>query len=123
MEYGQECFRWETSAGNGVAGYQAGEDPAFRSVLFDCAGGLTRSGSDVAAATDSVAADANNSTGTAATLSASFVTGPNEGAVTAVDPSTIDMFFDSVDYIGAVRDADDRWWAGWTCGLEAGSSC
>ncbi len=25
--------------------------------------------------------------------------------------------------IGAVRNASDTWWQGWTCGLAAGSSC
>jgi hypothetical protein len=32
-------------------------------------------------------------------------------------------FFTPVTYIGAVRDTTDRWWAGWSCGLEASSDC
>jgi len=35
-----------------------------------------------------------------------------------VDPSTVDSFFDSVDYIGAMDESND-WTAGWvTIGLE-----
>jgi len=40
-------------------------------------------------------------------------TGP-EQSVTVIDPSTIDPFFDSVSYIGAVEDANDTWYQGWT---------
>jgi len=25
--------------------------------------------------------------------------------------------------VGAVRDAEDTWWQGWTCGLEASDPC
>ena len=48
------------------------------------------------------------------------IPGSAEAAVTAIDPSTdtlIDAdrraFFDSVDYIGAVRDENDTWYSGW----------
>jgi hypothetical protein len=43
-----------------------------------------------------------------------FVPGTNELAVTSVDPSTLDPFFDSVNYIGAVENANDTWYQGWT---------
>ena len=33
---------------------------------------------------------------------------------TAVDPSTIDPFFDAATYVGAVADASDTWYVGWT---------
>ncbi|WP_265587575.1 hypothetical protein [Sphingomicrobium arenosum] len=32
-------------------------------------------------------------------------------------------FFDAVDYVGAVEDANDDWWVGWTCGLTGQMSC
>jgi hypothetical protein len=51
----------------------------------------------------------NNATGVVPSA-----TGP-ESAVTVFDPTTLDAtFFDSVDYIGAVRDANDTWYQGWT---------
>ncbi|MBV5258076.1 hypothetical protein FLX56_06560 [Synechococcus moorigangaii CMS01] len=124
VSYGQACMRWESSAGNGVAGYQGvGTDPSFDSVLFDCAGGLTVAGSDDAAASAAVSGGSNNTTGTASTLTNTFVNGANENARQAFDVTTLDPYFDDVDYIGAVRDSSDRWWADWTCGLEAGSTC
>jgi hypothetical protein len=51
----------------------------------------------------------NNATGVVPSA-----TGP-ESMVTVFDPTTLDAtFFDSVDYIGAVRDANDTWYQGWT---------
>ncbi|WP_027068284.1 hypothetical protein [Euryhalocaulis caribicus] len=43
-----------------------------------------------------------------------LVPGDAEQDVQAVDPATIDAFFDSVDYIGAVENASDDWYQGWT---------
>ncbi len=123
VNYGAECFRFETSAGDSVAGYTEGADPKFSSVLFDCTGGLATAASDTAAAQGAVAADANNSTNVADTLTNVFVNGTAESAVTAVDPATVSSFFDSVDYIGAVENAQDTWWQGWSCGLEASDPC
>lgn len=91
--------------------------PRFDSVLLNCPGSLG------AVATSVLAAGANNSTATASTLVATFVNGTAEAARPAVDPSTIDPFFTRTTWIGAVRDAADTWWRGWSCGLEAGSSC
>lgn len=123
VNYGKECFRFEDSAGNGTAGYQEGADPKFSSILFDCDLGLATAASDAAAAQGAVDADANNSTSVADTLTNTFVNGTAEAAVTAIDPSTLDAFFDSVDYIGAVENSADTWWQGWSCGLEASDPC
>jgi hypothetical protein len=123
VDYGQECIRFQDSAGNAVAGYQEGADPKFSSVLFDCAGGLATAADDAAAAQGAVDADANNSTNVANTLTSTFINGSAEAAVTAVDPATVSSFFDSVDYIGAVENAQDTWWQGWSCGLEASDPC
>ena len=118
-----ECFRWETSAGNGVAGYQAGVDPAFNSVLFDCAGGLEVAGSDIGAASAALAAGTDNSTATASTLINTFINGAAESAVTAFDVTGLSSDLEPVDYIGAVENATDTWWQGWSCGLEASDPC
>jgi hypothetical protein len=123
VAYGKECFRWETTAGDGVAGFTAGVDPEFNSVLFDCALGLSTAASDTVAAAASVAADANNSTAIADTLIQTFVNGASEAARPVFDVTTLSPFFTPVSYIGAVKDTSDRWWANWTCGLEAGSDC
>jgi len=117
-----QCFRWETTAGNGVAGYQAGADPAFNSVLLDCTGGLALSTSDVATATAAIAAGANNLIG-ASSLASTFINGAAETAVTPFNATTLSSFFEPVTYIGAVQNAQDTWWQGWSCGLEASDPC
>ena len=118
-----ECFRWESSAGNGVAGYQAGVDPAFNSVLFDCVAGVETANSDAGAAAAAIAAGINNSTATASSLINSFINGPAESAVTAFDVTGLSADLEPVDYIGAVENASDTWWQGWSCGLEASDPC
>jgi hypothetical protein len=123
VAYGPECFRWETTAGDGVAGFNASVDPRFNSVLFDCTAGVQTAASDAVAVAGSLAADANNSTATTDTLIATFVNGANETARAPFNVTTLGSFFTPVTYIGAVRDTTDRWWAGWSCGLEASSDC
>ena len=127
VNYGKECMRWQTSAGDGVAGFSAAGDPNFNSVLFDCDNGLftttvQHSDSDEAAPVAAAAADANNVTG-ADSLAANFFPGPNELAVTPFDPTTVSSFFEATDHIGAVKDASDTWWQGWSCGLQATDPC
>ncbi|PHR94164.1 MAG: hypothetical protein COA69_00775 [Robiginitomaculum sp.] len=48
------------------------------------------------------------------TLTDLVVPGANEAAVIATDVSAIDGFFDATTYIGAVKDANDDWYKGWT---------
>ncbi|WP_233345471.1 hypothetical protein [Litorimonas taeanensis] len=117
------CLDYEDSAGDGVAGFTAGADPAFQSVLFDCGAGLLTTGGDADPVTGQAAVDAdtNNVVG-GNSLVDTFVNGANENAVTAATIAP-GGFLDVVDYIGAVKDADDTWWQGWTCGLEASTPC
>jgi len=97
--------------------------PRWDSVLFSCATAF-RADSDVdGAATQALfAAGTNNNASHTSTLNG-FVNGANETAATATDPKTIYAFFDTTNYVGAVRDASDTWWQGWTCGLASGSNC
>jgi hypothetical protein len=44
-----------------------------------------------------------------------FINGASETAVSAFNASTLNAFFDATTYVGAVRDANDTWYAGWTC--------
>lgn len=91
--------------------------PVFQSVVMQCAatafvgtGGLTAQ--QVA---DTFNAGTNNNAAFTATLTSTFVNGANEAAAVATDPKTLDAAFDSTNYVGAVRDANDTWYAGWTC--------
>jgi hypothetical protein len=90
--------------------------PVFRSVVMQCSA-TPFVGSDgvtpeqVAA----VFAGPNNSAAFTASLASTFVNGASETAVVATDPKTLDPAFDTTTYVGAVRDASDTWYAGWTC--------
>ncbi|MGB5078208.1 MAG: hypothetical protein WBO17_12070, partial [Sphingorhabdus sp.] len=57
----------------------------------------------------------NNNSAFVPTLASLFVNGASETAVTAFNASTLNAFFDATSYVGAVRDANDTWYAGWTC--------
>jgi hypothetical protein len=91
--------------------------PAFRSVVMQCAvnqfvasGGLT-----VQQVADAFNASGTNNASFTATLTSTFVNGASEAAVTATNPQTVNPAFDATTYVGAVRDANDTWYAGWTC--------
>lgn len=57
----------------------------------------------------------NNNSAFTPTLTSLFINGANETAVGAFNASTLSAFFDATSYVGAVRDANDTWYAGWTC--------
>ena len=68
-----------------------------------------------AATVAAFAAGANNVTvGTTSVGDEQYVPAAGDTTTTATDPSTIDPFFDAVDYVGAVKDASDTWYQGWT---------
>ncbi len=128
ISYENACIDWDATAGDGDSSTYSGvaTDPTFNSVLFDCGtngAGLTDDSPETPAAVDAVAADANNSTTIANTLIQGFINGTAEAAVTPFDETTLDPFFTDVDYIGAVENANDTWWQGWSCGLEASDPC
>ncbi|NDE00777.1 MAG: hypothetical protein EBZ91_03275, partial [Gammaproteobacteria bacterium] len=92
--------------------------PVFRSVAMQCSATPFSGSSGLTAqqVSDTFNVAANNNTSTfTATLSNVFVNGANETARTAADPKTVAAGFDTTTYIGAVKDANDTWYAGWTC--------
>lgn len=91
--------------------------PIFRSTYFSCPTPF-RDEADVTAAQIAAIFGGNNNVpdGTS-TLQNLFVNGPNESGVVATSPVSFSSFFQNVGYIGAVRDASDLWFVGWTCGL------
>ena len=105
--------------------------PSFRSVAMTC--GATQfvgtAGLTAQQVTDTFNAGTNNTSSLTSTLSSVFVNGANETARTPFDAKTIDAFFDTTTYIGAVKDANDTWYAGWTCNSKTatfsatGSAC
>lgn len=116
---GTACLRIdlpETIAEAGTAGDENGP-PVFNSLVMDCTTPF-RDGSDgVTAALTQAIFDggSNNDSAFTNTLTNLFINGTNENAVAAFDPTALSSFFDAVTYIGAVQDASDTWYQGWTC--------
>ncbi len=84
--------------------------PRFDSTLFDCVGALGSSAQAI------VAAGSNNSTSVANTLQG-LLPGPTELARTAVNPATVNSFFDAATYVGAFSGSETagaNWATGWT---------
>jgi hypothetical protein len=106
-----ECIRMNGS----------GSTPATltaRSVVMQCnATKYIGTGSFNAAAVQTAfgsGANNNNDTFTP-TLASLFINGTNENGVAGFDATTIAAWFTKTTYIGAVQNASDTWWAGWTC--------
>ena len=109
--------------------------PVFNSVYFACNRPFENDANIDAAATGAIfALGANNTSAGTSTMTApagatisnqglAFINGANETAVTPANAPALHSFFVPVTYIGAVRNAADAWYAGWTCGLQAGSNC
>src|SRR3546814_20701256 len=57
----------------------------------------------------------NNSAAYAPSLTGTFINGATETGLEPFDAKTLSSFFDTTNYVGAVRDANDKWYAGWTC--------
>lgn len=98
------------------AGLDDAGPPVFNSFVLDCATAFRDGGGVTAAETQAVFdAGSNTNANFTSTLSMTFVNGANETGVPAFDPTTLSSFFDAVNYIGAVRNDTDTWYAGWTC--------
>ncbi len=94
--------------------------PLFRSVALQSTGtGAFRNGDGGVTAqqvTDLfTAAGSNNNAAFTNSFTGGFVNGANETALVATDPKTVDTAFDTTTHVGAVRNATDTWYAGWTC--------
>lgn len=106
-----ECVRFNGS----------GATPAtvtFRSVVMQCnATKYLGTGSYTAAqvATAFGTGANNNNDAFTPSLTSQYINGTAETNVTAFDASTLTSFFTATTWIGAVRNAADNWYAGWTC--------
>jgi len=105
----------QTIQAAGTAADEAGP-PVFQSMFLSCPTPFRDDG-DIGAAQIRMLFDAgaNNVANGTSTLANIFVNGAGETAVSAFDASTLGSFFVATSYIGAVRDASDSWYAGWTC--------
>ena len=122
--------RAQTASGTQSTAIDEFGAPVFRSVVFTGCGANPFSGAN--GVTDAqvqaiFAAGTNNNASYTSTLANLFVNGANETAVSAFNAATLNGqsfngitltpagFFDTTAYIGAVRDASDTWYQGWTC--------
>lgn len=111
----------------------ASVNPVFNSVFMSC--GISYRPSNAALSEPIFTAGTNNTAKGTSTLTAptagvtitnqvlTFINGANETAVTPVKASSVHAAFTDTDYIGAVKNASDTWWQGWTCGLTANAKC
>ncbi|WP_281301326.1 MULTISPECIES: hypothetical protein [unclassified Iodidimonas] len=92
--------------------------------LLDCAAPIENEADDVAFGLEAwFLAGAGNAIGASSLQQPlrggkAFVNGANEAQRPAEDPSAIDPFFDSVDFIGAIESPETDWTAGWTIWLD-----
>jgi hypothetical protein len=91
--------------------------PIFRSVQMQCPSTPFLGANSVTDAQVRAIFEAgtNNSSTYTPTLTGTFINGATETAVTPFDAKTLNAFFDTTTYIGAVKDANDTWYQGWTC--------
>ena len=92
--------------------------PVFRSVVMQCGSPAFVGSNGVTEAQVSAVFGSganNNNSAFTPSLTSLFINGATENAVTAFNASSIASYFDATTYIGAVRDANDLWYAGWTC--------
>jgi len=91
--------------------------PVFNSVNMQCAAApfLGNSGVTNAQVQTAFEAGTNNSSTYTPSLISGFINGATETARPAFAAATLGSFFVSPGYVGAVKDATDTWYAGWTC--------
>ncbi|MEQ1688090.1 MAG: hypothetical protein ABL874_05925, partial [Sphingopyxis sp.] len=66
-------------------------------------------------------AGTNNSFAYTPSLVSLFINGATETAVPAFNAVPLSSFFTAATTIGAVKDASDTWYAGWTCNSSTAS--
>src|SRR5690606_34266054 len=110
--------RTQTLSATADAAIDEAGAPVFRSVVMQCAATKFIGSSGVTDAQVQAAFGSgsnNNNDAFTPTLTSVFINGANETAVPAADPKAFSAFFDTTTYIGAVKDATDTWYTGWTC--------
>ncbi len=133
VDFGEDCFDVddaETFARIGASGAAGDEDIVVQSVVVDCVNNIDVSPDEddndnpIPEPLDLNAwffAQSNNTAITHTMSGFAFIDGNTgvvpgaaEAAVTATDVNALDPWFDATTYIGAVEDANDTWYQGWT---------
>ena len=115
----QSCLRINSAATvrDADAALQDAGKPRYLSVVMQCNATPFKGtgGVDAATVQSIFSTDPNSSFAYTPSLTSLFINGATETARTAIDPKTIDSNFTTTNYIGAVKDSNDTWYAGWTC--------
>jgi hypothetical protein len=118
---GLRCLRIDSATTTQAADPSKDEagPPIFHSVAMQCNSTPFRGGGSPAVAEADVRAifeaGTNNSSTFVPTLSGLFINGASETARAAFDLTAWGAFFTPTNYVGAVKDANDNWFKGWTC--------
>jgi hypothetical protein len=121
--------RAQTASGTQNAAIDEFGAPIFRSVLMQCSSTKYIGSGVTAAEVQAIFGTGTNGNNDAytPTLTSLYINGATETAVTPFNVSTLNGstfngieqtragFFDAPTYIGAVKDASDTWYQGWTC--------
>ena len=98
--------------------------PVFRSVVMQCGSAFRNDNNVTIERIGQIFGTGTNNNNSAYTSSLAnvFMNGANETGVAATNPTTFNIAgsaapnqFTAVTYIGAVQNASDTWYAGWTC--------
>ena len=115
----QSCLRINSAATvrDADTALQDAGKPRYLSVAMQCNATPFKGtgGVDAATVQSIFATDPNSSFAYTPSLTSLFINGATETARAAIDPKTIDSNFTTTNYIGAVKDSNDSWYAGWTC--------
>ncbi|WP_077148668.1 hypothetical protein, partial [Sphingopyxis sp. KK2] len=121
---GISCVRINSATTTQTTGPDEAGPPKFDSVNMQCGGASAFLGTS-GVTNDQVAAIFNGGTNNSATyvptLSNVFINGATETARPAFNPVPINAFFVNAGYVGAVRDAADTRFTGWTCNSATAS--
>lgn len=120
----QNCIDIDDNETVQTTGTDEAGPPVFHSMYLACSAAPFEDDSDVTAATIATLfadpSNTNNVSNGTSTLASIFVNGANESGrpaynLTALNTALSTTFFTNVDYIGAVKNAADTWYRGWTC--------
>jgi hypothetical protein len=124
VDFGEDCLDvddTETFNRIGASGAAGDEDIVIQSTVVDCTTNFDEEAGDPVDLSTWFLGQSNNAEITHTMSGFAFipgntgvVPGATELAVTTTDVNAIDPWFESVSYIGAVEDANDTWYQGWT---------
>ena len=114
---GLSCLRIDSATTIQTAGPDEQGPPKFFSMSLQCNATPFRGSNGVTAAQVQAIFEGgtNNRSTYTPSLTNLFVNGATETGFTPFDAKTLNAFFDTTAYVGAVRDANDTWSPGWTC--------